>query len=109
MDMGITEKLYQARNGKEAIDLLQGLVKQQQPLPELILLDINMPVMDGFAFLDAYKKLDFPGKSFVIIVMLTTSMNPGDVKRAEQAGIDDYINKPLLEEALQEILEKHAM
>ncbi len=106
MEMGITEQLFQARNGKEAIDLLQGLVNRQQVLPELIFLDINMPVMDGFAFLAAYKGLDFPEKATINIVMLTTSPNPIDIERAEKAGVTEYVTKPLLEESLQSILEQ---
>ena len=56
--------------------------------------------MDGFQFLDAYNKLDFPGKSSVVIVILTTSMNPADVVRAEKAGIADYMSKLLTEEKI---------
>ena len=104
MDMDITEELVQARNGKEGINLLQ----QQKNQPELILLDINMPVMDGFDFLEAYNKMEFTGKSSAVIVMLTTSMNPKDVERAKKAGVADYINKPLTEQSLREVLNKHA-
>ncbi|AHM62735.1 response regulator receiver protein [Flammeovirgaceae bacterium 311] len=106
-DMDIAEHLLQARNGKEGIELLEKKFQQEQGLPDLILLDINMPVMDGFAFLEAYQQLDFPDKSAAIIVMLTTSLNPSDVERAKNAGVADYINKPLTEQSLQEILEKH--
>lgn len=105
-DMDITEELLQARNGKEGIDLL-GKQVDEKDIPELILLDINMPVMDGFAFLEAYQKMNLPAKSSSIIVMLTTSLNPSDVERAKSAGVTDYINKPLTENSLQSILEKH--
>ncbi|WP_224996154.1 response regulator [Cesiribacter sp. SM1] len=106
MDMGVTSELLQARNGKEGIELLQKKADQNN-LPELILLDINMPVMDGFAFLEAYQKMDLPDKDSVIIIMLTTSLNPSDVERARSAGVADYISKPLTEKSLQSILEKH--
>ncbi|WP_224995234.1 response regulator [Cesiribacter sp. SM1] len=106
-EMDVTEKLFQARNGKEAIDLLQGLLKQPAHFPELILLDVNMPVMDGFAFLEAYQEMDFPGKSSLKIVMLTTSLNPKDIEQAKNAGVTNYLTKPLLEETLYNILEEH--
>ncbi|WP_224995231.1 response regulator [Cesiribacter sp. SM1] len=108
LEMGVTQQLFQARNGKEAIDLLKELARQAQPtMPELILLDINMPVMDGFTFLEAYHEMDFPGKYFLKIVMLTTSPNPKDIEQAKNAGVTDYLTKPLLEESLQGILEKY--
>jgi len=107
-DMGITDELLQANNGKEAIDLLEERIKLDKMLPDLILLDINMPVMDGFDFLDAYQHLQFHKKPSVIIVMLTTSLNPSDVERAKQAEITDYINKPLTEEKINSILKDHA-
>lgn len=108
LELGATEQLFQARNGKEAIELLNGLASQAQPnMPELILLDINMPVMDGFAFLEAYQEMDFPGKSSLKIVMLTTSPNPKDIEQAENAGVTDYLTKPLLEESLRGILDKY--
>lgn len=106
-EMGVAEQILQARNGKEGLDLLQEKVKQEHLLPELILLDVNMPVMDGFDFLEAYQEMDIPGKPSVIIIMLTTSLNPSDVERAKNAKIVDYLNKPLTQQSLQKILEKH--
>ena len=106
MDMEITERLLQARNGREGLEVLQEQIDGDCP-PELILLDINMPVMDGFAFLETYRQLHFADKSSVIVVMLTTSLNPLDVERAKEAGVADYINKPLTEQSLKAVLEKY--
>jgi CheY-like chemotaxis protein len=106
-EMDITDQILQAQNGKEGIDLLLSQVENKQCLPEVILLDINMPVMDGFEFLEEYQKLDIPGKSSVVIVMLTTSLHPTDMERTKNAGITDYINKPLKENSIKQILEKH--
>lgn len=106
-EMGITDQILQAQNGKEGLDLLLKQVEEKKCLPEIILLDINMPVMDGFEFLEEYQKLDIPGKSSVVIVMLTTSLHPTDMERTKQAGITDYINKPLKENSIRQILEKH--
>ena len=66
-----------------------------------------MPVMDGFEFLEAYKQLDFEQKESVVIIMLTTSLNPDDVKKAQQANITRLVNKPLNKKILQEIIEQH--
>jgi CheY-like chemotaxis protein len=104
--MGATEKLLVARNGLEAL----RLITQNCPgldCPTLILLDINMPIMDGFEFLEAYKQLDFEQKQSVVIVMLTSSLNLVDVEKVRQANIAGFINKPLTKKALQEIMAQH--
>jgi CheY-like chemotaxis protein len=67
-----------------------------------------MPVMDGFEFLEEYFELDFTGKP-PVVVMLTTSLNVSDIKRVEALGVADYLNKPLLEEALKKIIAKYKM
>ncbi|HEY8399878.1 MAG TPA: response regulator [Cytophagaceae bacterium] len=94
-------------NGEEAIKFITGRVEQGQPCPELILLDINMPVMDGFEFLQAYEKIHIPNKNSVVIVMLTTSTNPNDTERLNNSGVSGYINKPLTEQKLMDVMAKY--
>ena len=103
-----THQVFIAQNGKEALDFLQTSENGKYPSPELIFMDINMPVMDGWEFLKAYEKLDEDQKGEVIIVMLTTSINPDDQEKAKAfQSVKDYINKPLTVELLQEILDKY--
>lgn len=103
-----SHKISVSINGEEAIQFLKRICAEDYTkCPELILLDINMPVMDGFEFLEQYKKLDFPNKQSVIIVMLTTSTNPNDTERLNQSGVAGYINKPLTEAKLKEVMEKY--
>lgn len=102
----ITEEVKVALNGKEALDYLSSR-SEDKGVPELILLDINMPVMDGFEFLDAFEKLDLKNKDNVVIVMLTTSTNPNDTQRLIKSGVAGYINKPLTEQKLLDILQRH--
>lgn len=104
--LGVTEKLLVAHNGLEALELLTRHCSGAE-CPALILLDINMPIMDGFEFLEAYEQLDFAQKQSVVIVMLTTSLNPNDVARVQRANIAGLINKPLTKQALQEIIDRH--
>lgn len=108
----ITNHLLQAKNGKEAIDILADRCAELQSgkpvnLPELILLDLNMPVMDGFGFLQAFEALNCPGKEFVRIAVLTTSLHPNDAAKVQQAGISDFLNKPLTKKSLETLLNKH--
>jgi CheY-like chemotaxis protein len=63
--------------------------------PNLILLDLHMPVMDGFYFLQAFHQLTFPDKKNSAVMVLTASEKPEDVKRAHGMGISDYVFKSL--------------
>ncbi|MBH8558103.1 response regulator [Hymenobacter negativus] len=106
--LNVAEQILVAINGKEALDLLH--VHCQTPFadcPVLILLDVKMPVMDGFAFLEAYEQLPAAQRQATTIVMLTTSLHPRDVERVEHLNIGGFFNKPLNREKVDEILKKH--
>ena len=106
--LGITDNLLTALNGQEALDLLQSHSREaSNECPALILLDVKMPVMDGFAFLAAYEKLQIEQKCATIIVMLTTSLHPQDVERVKQLNIAGFLNKPLTAEKLNQVLKSH--
>lgn len=105
-DLNVAQKVLVAENGWHALQI----IKQQwseDDCPQLVLLDINMPDMDGFEFLDAFEELEFSQKQAIIIVMLTTSMNPDDVKRLKNKPIKEILNKPLTEEKVEHLLEEH--
>lgn len=109
----VTDQIQSVLNGKEAIEYLTNTGKYHKegnvfPQPMLILLDINMPVMDGWEFLDEYQKLQENQKCHTIIVMVTTSFNPDDQTRAEKInGLSGYRNKPLTVELMHEIMRTH--
>jgi CheY-like chemotaxis protein len=103
--MDIVNTIAVAKNGLEALAFLK---KEQQEPPELIFLDINMPKMNGWEFLEEYKYLDPQQKSKVIIVMLTTSANPDDIKKAKELeDLTGFQTKPLSKETMTALLEEH--
>lgn len=91
------ENFYSAQTGKEALELLDKHQAEGKPLPDLILLDVFMPIMDGFDFLEAYGKKDYPGKSNITIIALTSSHDSRDMERMKQYGVTKYMTKPLEE------------
>lgn len=105
--MGCTEKVEIAQNGLEAIDLLKAETDGKYICPDLIFLDINMPGMNGWEFLEEYKKLDEEQRGKHVIVMLTTSLNPDDRNKANEIeDISYFRNKPLTEQVVNDILER---
>ncbi len=84
-----------AGNGRE------GLKKAQQEKPDVILLDVIMPVMDGHEMLEVLRKQ--PDCNDISVIMLTARSQTQDIARANACGIDDYIVKPF---DLSELLEK---
>ncbi|AHM58476.1 response regulator receiver [Flammeovirgaceae bacterium 311] len=105
-DVVASGNLQVVQNGEEALQLINTCIEEKRALPELILLDLNMPVMDGFEFLEAYQELDLQEQQKPVIAVLTTSMNPKDVNRINELGIVDFINKPLSPKSIHQLIEK---
>ena len=108
LDLGI--KVDVTLNGSEALEYINGRAANSDYLPQkqsLLLLDIRMPVMDGWAFLEAFEKFDAETKSQFVIVMLTTSEDEGDLIRAmDNSHIKEVIKKPLSEIKFNSLIEK---
>jgi CheY-like chemotaxis protein len=109
----ITDNIEAVLNGQEALDYLTNSGKYEKedniyPKPMLVFLDINMPVMDGWEFAEAYSKLTPEQKGDTKIIMLTSSLNPDDKERAlKLSAISGFQNKILTMEGLTEILNKY--
>ena len=87
-----------------ALDYLRTNQENVDALPEVIFLDLNMPVKDGFAFLDEYDRLSEVIKNHCKIVVLSSSISPDDINRAStNPYVFKYINKPLSEKYLNAI------
>ena len=92
-------------SGYDALDYLKT---GTNTLPNVIFLDINMPGMNGWEFIEAFKDLDTELKKSMVVVMLSTSENPDDKALAESHGIlMGYKTKPLNKEVLEEVLARY--
>ncbi len=101
---GFVEEVNIATNGKKALDYLYAMDNATSK-PDLILLDLNMPVMNGFEFLDEYEKLDSNIRDGIIICVLTTSLHEEDVEKARNYhSVSEYCKKPLSSSQIQRIL-----
>jgi CheY-like chemotaxis protein len=93
------------KNGEEALEFLHSKMKDANDLPEIIMVDINMPVMDGWEFLDEFIKLMPSLSRKITIYMISSSIRQVDIERAKMySEVQDYIVKPLLIDNLKKIL-----
>lgn len=111
-DANICDQIIVVTDGRYALDYMinsaNPTLADEFPKPDIIFLDINMPRVDGFEFLEEFHKLDEEIKSGIVITMLTTSLNPYDQERAKESKlIKEFRTKPLTPEMLQEIVMKY--
>lgn len=94
-------------NGKEGLNYLHKLDSEGKPFPKILLIDIYMPVLNGFEFLDAYEKY-FQDKYDSVIFMISSSLSKEDqVKANGYKSVKGYITKPLINNNIEFIVEKY--
>lgn len=92
--INLTHKLFVAKNGEEALSMLKGEEAEKiHPLPDIILLDINMPKMDGMEFLTILRSTN--EYKDIKVFIITTSNEELDRETSQRLGISGYIVKPL--------------
>lgn len=108
--LDVVNQVRVAENGSKALEYLKkaSTGDENYPVPNMIFLDINMPAMNGWEFLEYYAAMDADNKADVVVVMLTTSLNPDDRSKAESnPDVTGFESKPLTAEKLEMLLQKY--
>ncbi|HEY8972368.1 MAG TPA: response regulator [Puia sp.] len=104
---GMVKDVLQFYDGEEAINFFKEKHQYPEVLPELILLDINMPYMDGWQFLDEFIKIPFKGEYQRTIYIISSSSTMEDLNRAKQYSVvSGYHIKPITKDKFEEILRR---
>lgn len=101
---GLCKNVFVFQNGFEAVKHIESIAFANELLPDVILLDINMPVMDGWQFMDEFIKIEPSMGKKITIYMVSSSIEDDDLKRAKAISqITNYIVKPITLPQLTEI------
>ena len=112
-EAGCADHVEALQSGQKALEYLTNSEQRpgsvnDYPCPELVFLDINMPAMNGWEFLDKYRELKMNQKNNIILIMLTTSLFSEDVLKAMKIPeIAGFESKPLTLEIIDKIFKKH--
>lgn len=101
---GLDCDIQTASNGKEALEIIYKLRSISIDMPDYIFVDLNMPVMDGFEFIQAFKEIEIHSREKTTLIILSSSMDPKDQERAVSLGIEHFITKPMSEEDIKGII-----
>ncbi|MBD0777301.1 response regulator [Maribacter sp. ANRC-HE7] len=103
----LAKNIVSFNDGEEALNFILENLNEDKELPDVILLDINMPIMDGFQFMEEYVKIKPKMGKNITIYMVSSSIDDADIEKTKRISeISDYIVKPIQETQLKSIIEK---
>ncbi|PKV48652.1 response regulator receiver domain-containing protein [Aquimarina sp. MAR_2010_214] len=105
----LCKNLMVFQNGKEALNYFEAILTNldKKTIPEIIFLDLNMPVMDGWEFLDNFTKIKNKLEKTITLYIVSSSINPVDIEKAKSINtVKDYLVKPVTIEDLETIFLK---
>lgn len=89
-------KILSYLNGEEGIDALKEMIENKEQLPDVILLDINMPIMDGWEFMNEFIKIKNQLSNTIPIYLTTSSLDASDIDKAKKyEDITGFLSKPI--------------
>ena len=104
----LAESILSFLDGEKAIQYLTDNKTKNKKIPDVFFLDVNMPIMDGWMFIEQYARIKPDITKKILVFMLSSSMNPIDIERAGKISeISNYIIKPLNLEEVKIIFENY--
>jgi len=106
-DIEVSENIYTAENGMEALEILKSHCQEKNIsnfCPSIVFLDLNMPLMDGFEFLQMFGNMNEFENQCIPIIVLTSSENAQDIQKAKQLKVNGYVCKPLTAEKVTDVI-----
>ena len=107
----LCDNLLIFNNGKESIEYFEALLSNlsKDKIPDVIFLDLNMPVLDGWGFIERFTKIENKFKKVITLYIVSSSINPEDLQRAKKlSSVQDYLVKPVKIDELVTIFNKSA-
>ena len=104
----LAESILSFSDGEKAIQYLTNNKTKKEKIPDVLFLDVNMPIMDGWMFIEEYARIKKDIIKKIVVFMLSSSVNPIDIERAGKISeISNYIIKPIKLEEVRKIFENH--
>lgn len=103
----ISEVVLLAKNGKEALDTIQKKCSPDFVCPEFIILDHQMPVMDGIEFMEHLNNMNFSNRNKIVILILAAASKQEDLDKFKKLGVTEFTSKPLSEKTVVNVYKKY--